>query len=161
MSCFLSRARGNGAFRSAKPAEIAGAALAAFFLLSTPSYAQVVKFASTLSGAQEVPPTQSKGEGTLTASYDETTKKLSWSVSYSGLTGTPLAAHFHGPAQPGKNASVEVPAPHADKNPIEGTAVLTAKEASDLLSGNMYFNIHTKAHPGGEIRGQVKEAKPS
>jgi hypothetical protein len=141
--------------------EIAGAALAALFLLSTPSYAQVVKFASTLSGAQEVPPTQSKGEGTLTASYDETTRKLSWSVSYSGLTGTPLAAHFHGPTQPGKNAPVEVPAPHAEANPIQGTAVLSAKEASDLLSGNMYFYIHTKAHPGGEIRGQVKQAKPS
>lgn len=161
MSCFLSIAKGNGAVRSARMAGLAGAALAALFLLNTPSYAQDVRFAATLSGAQEVPPTPSKGTGTLTASYDETTKKLNWSVNYSGLSGTPMAAHFHGPAQAGKNAPVEVPAPHAEKNPIEGTAVLTNKEASDLLSGNVYFNIHTKAHPAGEIRGQVKQAKPS
>jgi hypothetical protein len=97
----------------------------------------------------------------LSASYDETTKKLSWTITYSGLTGTPVAAHFHGPAQPGENAPIEVPAPHAEKNPIQGSAVLTSKEASDILGGKMYFNIHTKAHPAGEIRGQVKEAKPS
>jgi hypothetical protein len=161
MSRFLSIAKGNSGFRSARTVEIAGAALAAFFLLNTPSYAQVVRFAATLSGAQEVPPTSSKGTGMLSASYDETTKKLSWTITYSGLTGTPVAAHFHGPAQPGENAPIEVPAPHAEKNPIQGSAVLTSKEASDILGGKMYFNIHTKAHPAGEIRGQVKEAKPS
>jgi|SRR5665213_2302299 len=161
MSCLLSIAKRNGAFRSAQTVGLAGAALAALFLLNTPSYAQSVRLAATLSGTQEVPATSTKGTGTLSATYDDTTKKLSWSVTYSGLTGTPVAAHFHGPAQPGTNAPVEVPAPHAEKNPIQGTAVLTSKEASDLLGGNMYFNIHTKAHPAGEIRGQVKEAKPS
>jgi hypothetical protein len=144
-----------------RAAVLAGAALTGFFLLTAPSFAQVVRLGTTLSGSQEVPPNQSKGTGTLTASYDEITKKLSWSVSYSGLTGTAIAAHFHGPAEPGKNAPIEVPVPHPEKNPIQGTAVLTAPEASDLLSGKMYFNIHTKAHPGGEIRGQIKPAKPT
>lgn len=139
----------------------ATAALAVLIATSGPSLAKIIHLGATLSGRQEVPPDNSKGTGTLTGTYDTLTRKLNWSVSYSDLTGTPVAAHFHGPALPGKNGPIEVPAPHADKNPIKGNAVLTAKQAKDLLSGKMYFNIHTKAHPAGEIRGQVSELKAS
>lgn len=138
-----------------------GAALAANLLLLAPAFAETIRLGATLSGAQETPPNDSKGTGTLTGTYDTTTKKLSWSVSYSGLSGPAIAAHFHGPAPEGKAAGIEVPAPHAEQNPIQGSAVLTDQQAHDLLSGMVYFNIHTDAHKPGEIRGQVKEAKPS
>jgi hypothetical protein len=69
-------------------------------------------------------------------------------------------AHFHGPAPAGKNAGVVIPIP-MDKlaSPIEGQATLTAAQESDLLAGNWYFNVHTAKNPGGEIRGQVEQAK--
>ena len=38
---------------------------------------------------------------------------------------------------------------------IHGTATLTDAQVSDLNAGLWYFNIHTAAHPGGEIRGQM------
>ena len=41
-------------------------------------------------------------------------------------------------------------------NPISGTAILTPAQEADLLAGKWYFNVHTAAHPGGEIRGQVE-----
>jgi hypothetical protein len=38
----------------------------------------------------------------------------------------------------------------------QGSATLTDAQATALKDGKMYLNFHTKAHPGGEIRAQVK-----
>jgi predicted secreted protein with PEFG-CTERM motif len=38
---------------------------------------------------------------------------------------------------------------------MEGSIELTAEQASMLLDGELYINIHTGANPNGEIRGQV------
>jgi hypothetical protein len=80
-------------------------------------------------------------------------------VTYSGLTGAAVAAHFHGPAGPGKDAPVEVPVT-VGPSPLQGSATLTPAQEKDLLDGNVYFNIHTQANPKGEIRGQVSKAEP-
>ncbi|WP_020174441.1 CHRD domain-containing protein [Methyloferula stellata] len=130
-------------------------AAAALLTASLPCLAETVNLTAKLKGSEETPPNDTKGTGALSATYDTDTKKLTWSVTYSGLTGPATAAHFHGPAGPGKAAPVEVPAPGADKNPIVGSATLTDAQAKDLLDGNLYFNIHTEANKGGEIRGQV------
>ncbi len=116
--------------------------------------AEVMAFKATLDAAQETPPTGTPGKGALTATYDTTSKALSWTVTYSGLTGPATAAHFHGPAGPGKAAAIEVPAPVSD-SPIKGMATLTDAQAKDLMGGDLYFNIHTAANKAGEIRGQV------
>ena len=89
----------------------------------------------------------------MNVTYDTATKALTWSGSYSGLTGPATAAHFHGPAELGKNAPVLIPSPPA--TPISGMATLTDAQAADLAGGKLYFNVHTAANPGGEIRGQV------
>lgn len=94
------------------------------------------------------------GAGTLTGSIDKTSKMLTWSVSYSGLSGPVAASHFHGPAAAGANAGVVVPAT-VTTNPITGSAQLTDVQIADLLAGKWYYNIHTAANRGGEIRGQV------
>ena len=40
-------------------------------------------------------------------------------------------------------------------NPATGSKVLTDDQIADLMAGKWYVNVHTKANPGGEIRGQV------
>ena len=86
--------------------------------------------------------------------YDTASKKLTWKGNYSGLSGPATMAHFHGPAEPGKNAGVAVPITPST-SPFENSANLTDAQAADLLAGRWYVNVHTAAHPGGEIRGQL------
>src|SRR5258707_12452519 len=109
--------------------------------------------------AEEAPPTDSKGSGALTASYDTATKKLTYSATYKDLTGPAAAAHFHGPADAKTNAGVVVPVPAPASgglvSPLKGEATLTDAQAADLAAGKWYFNVHTAANKGGEIRGQV------
>ena len=132
------------------------AALAAFSV--SPALAETLHFKASLSGPAETPPTDSKGVGTVDATYDDATKTLGWTINYSGLTGPAVAAHFHGPAAAGTAAPVEVPLTGSLDSPIKGSATLTDAQAKDLTSGMMYFNIHTAAHKPGEIRGQMEKA---
>ncbi len=135
---------------------IAGIAATAALLLSgaSPSRAETLQLKATLSGASEVPPNQSGGSGMVTATFDTATKQLSWQGNYSGLSGPVTAAHFHGPAEPGKNAGVAL-AITPNTSPFSGSATLSDTQASDLLAGRWYVNIHTAANPGGEVRGQL------
>jgi hypothetical protein len=128
-------------------------ALGAAVAFAGPAFADKMK--ATLDGKTEVPPNASAGTGTADIDYDAASKKLSWKVTYSGLSGPATAAHFHGPAEAGKNAGVAVPIANPNTSPVEGTATLTDAQAADLVAGKYYVNIHTAANPGGEIRGQV------
>jgi hypothetical protein len=132
---------------------LATLALGAAVAFTGPAFAEKMK--ATLDGKSEVPPNASAGTGTADIDYDAATKKLSWKLTYSGLSGPPTAAHFHGPAEPGKNASVGLAIPNPTTSPVEGSATLTDAQAADLAAGKYYINIHTAANPGGEIRGQV------
>jgi hypothetical protein len=121
--------------------------------LTGPAKAEVVNLKAALNANSEVPPNSSPGTGTVTATYDTTSKKLSWKGSYSGLTGPATAAHFHS-AEAGKNGAVAVPIV-PNTSPFEGSATLTDAQAADLLAEKWYVNVHTEANKGGEIRGQV------
>jgi len=132
-----------------------GALALATGLAIAPAFADSVKFMASLKASEEVPPIQSAGTGTLDATYDTASKQLSYTVNYSGLTGPATAAHFHGPAEAGKNAGVVVPVQGSVASPIKGSATLTDAQAADLEGGKWYFNVHTDANKGGEIRGQV------
>jgi hypothetical protein len=132
---------------------IATLALGAAIAFSGTAFADKMK--ATLDGKSEVPANASAGTGTADLDYDPASKKLSWKLTYSGLSGAATAAHFHGPAEAGKNAGVAVAIPNATSSPAEGSATLTDAQAADLMAGKYYVNIHTAANPGGEIRGQV------
>jgi hypothetical protein len=133
---------------------IAGLALAAGLAAASPVLAETVTLKANLAAAAEVPPNDSAATGTVTVTFDTATKKASWQGSYSGLSGAPTAGHFHGPADPGKNAGVAVPI-QAGASPFQGSADLTDAQAADLMAGKWYVNVHTEAHKGGEIRGQL------
>ena len=127
--------------------------LGAAIAFAGPAFADKMKAA--LDGKAQVPPNTSAATGTAALDYDPASKKLSWKLSYSGLSGPATAAHFHGPAEAGKNAGVAVAIPNPASNPVEGSATLTDAQAADLVAGKYYINLHTAANPGGEIRGQV------
>jgi CHRD domain-containing protein len=129
------------------------ATLALGIAFAGPAFAEKLK--ATLDGKSETPPNASAGAGTADIDYDAASKKLTWKLTYSGLSGPATAAHFHGPAEVGKNAGVAVAIPNATTSPNEGSATLTDAQAADLLAGKYYVNVHTAANPGGEIRGQV------
>ena len=128
-----------------------------------PAWAAPVSFTVPLSGAQQVPPVQTSGSGTADLTYDPATRAVTWSLTYSGLSSPATMAHFHGPADSGKNAGVLVwltkrGAPVS--SPVTGSATLTPAQAQEFMAGQMYINVHTQEHPAGEIRGQVMPPKP-
>jgi hypothetical protein len=133
---------------------VAALACVGALALATPSMAAMVTLKADLKASNEVPPNDSKASGEVTATYDTASKKLTWKGSYKDLSAPATAAHFHGPAEAGKNAAVAVPIAPAT-SPLEGSATLTEAQESDLLAGKYYVNIHTAANKAGEIRGQL------
>lgn len=140
---------------SIRPAVLA-TIMSASCLIGAPAFAETVTYTAALKGSEEVPPNDAKGTGTAEATVDTSSKKLTYSVTYSGLTGPATAAHFHGPAEPGKNAPPIVPVPAGKTaSPIKGEATLTDAQLADFTGGKVYFNVHTAAHKDGELRGQM------
>jgi CHRD domain len=145
--------------RPARPWSI----LLAFALLGwiasvTLVHAAPVSFSVPLSGAAQVPPVSTSGTGTADLTYDPTTRALTWSVTFSGLSSPVTMAHFHGPAAAGKNSGVQIwisKKGTPPTSPITGSATLTPAQATMLMDDEMYINVHSKDHPAGEIRGQV------
>jgi hypothetical protein len=105
-----------------------------------------------LTGTQEVPMTSSTASGSLNATYDKTSNKLDYTITFSGLT--PTAMHFH-KAVVGVAGAVEVEVPGPYTSGMIGSLTLTDTQETDLLANNWYLNVHSSAFPAGEIRGQV------
>ena len=136
----------------------AGAALLA---LTSRSKAATTTFKADLKGSSEVPSNATTGSGSGTVTLDSATNKITWNVSFSGLTGPATAVHIHGPAPAGKNAGVLIWLSTKGKtatSPLSGSGTFTAAQASELLDGQCYINVHTAANPGGEIRGQLTKS---
>jgi hypothetical protein len=132
-----------------------GLALAALLATGSIANAEMLKFKAAVDTAQVVPTNDSKGKGTADLTYDTVSKNLTWTVTFDGLTGPSTVAHFHGPAEAGKNAGVAVLIGQNPTSPATGNATLTDAQAADLMGGRWYVNVHTAANRGGEIRGQV------
>ena len=113
-----------------------------------------------MNGASEIPPKQTEATGTFHGTLDRNTKVLTYDLTYQGLSGPATAIHFHGPANSGQNAGVQVPVSGLN-SPVHGvTGQLSDEQVKQLLDSNWYINIHTKANPTGEIRGQVLHGGP-
>ena len=132
-----------------------GLALTAFLSAGSVVVAETVTYKAVLNAQSQPTPNDSKGTGTAEVTYDTTSKTLTWTITFDGLTGPATAAHFHGPAAPGANAGVALLIDNNPTSPAKGTATLTDAQAADLQGGRWYINIHTAANRGGEIRGQV------
>ena len=106
-----------------------------------------------LTGGEEVPPvnTPAKGTGTFRVADDGT---VTGSVTTEGVSGT--MAHIHQGAK-GQNGPVIVPlTKNGDTYSVPEGRKLTAAQMEALKAGNLYVNVHSNAHKGGEIRAQLQ-----
>jgi hypothetical protein len=127
---------------------VLAAAIAAFSLAALADEVKV-----TLSGDNEVPPVNTKafGGGTITIDPNLT---VSGGITTSGIAGT--MAHIHLAAK-GVNGPVIIP---LSKSGDSGWTVppgskLTDAQYQAYKAGELYVNVHSDAHKGGEIRGQL------
>jgi hypothetical protein len=120
----------------------------------SPARGEILTLSAELKGSNEVPPNNSPATGKAEAKFDTNSRALTWTITFANTTGPLVGAHFHGPAEPGKNAGIVLHF-RTLTSPIEGTATISEGQAADLLAGKWYANLHTAAHPGGELRGQM------
>ena len=128
----------------------------ALFALPQSSNAQI-KISGVLSGRNENPANTSTATGTIDGIFDPWSRVIAFRVEFSNLTVNATAAHFHS-APAGTNGPVVVDFvsqgfPVGVKSG-EFVKVLTLTEAQavDIMTGNLYVNIHNASFPGGEIR---------
>lgn len=116
---------------------------------------QDLTFVAALSGDQENPPVTTNGRGISAFHYTIGQLTLDVNVQFTELSSNVTGAHLHQGA-PGENGSVIVDLSQLiDGNTIRGSVDLTAFDLFSLFTGNVYVNVHTTDHPGGEIRGQL------
>lgn len=137
------------------------AAAGCSFNMGEPNLPQT-DFRADLSGAREVPATDSKGEGYFTATYRPSTKVLEYRINLVRLSGPVRQVGLYGPAAPDQNAAqvvwIDIPF-YADRSTVNDGVTLTEQQAKEVLAGLWYVNVLTEKYPDGEIRGQILPLK--
>ncbi len=116
---------------------------------------------AVLSGANERPnavASDAVGSARVTLLGD----RLSFQLDYANLSGDATLAHIHGPAGVDQTAPplIDLKAfalgSFSRLGFVLGSIQLQPKEIETIVDGLGYFNVHTAANPGGEIRGQIR-----
>ena len=140
---------------------------AARVLLAPPAWAGD-NFVAPMSGDEEVGPVDTNARGVATFKLRE--EGLAFTVNVASIEDV-IFAHIHCAAV-GVNGPIGVTLFHGGPVDVNGTlaeGTITAPDSGNacgwsdldavvaaLESGDAYVNVHTTAHPAGEIRGQVK-----
>jgi len=106
-----------------------------------------------LSGSQEVPPVSvpGTGSGSFTIGADGS---VQGSVTTTSVQGT--MAHIHIGAR-GANGPVVVPLTKSgDTYTAPPGAKLNDAQMQAFKAGNLYVNVHSARHKGGEVRAQLQ-----
>jgi CHRD domain/Secretion system C-terminal sorting domain len=125
-----------------------------------PSVTAHKKVVGVFSGAQENPAIASPAKGTFDGIFDPFSRVLAFRIEFSGLLGKTAAAHFHTGAL-GTNGGVTLDLvglgfpTGVTSGEMVKTITLTPQQATDLMAGKIYANIHTAVAAGGEIRAQL------
>lgn len=121
--------------------------------------AQGMEFTISLDANQETPATGTGATGTGWAVLDSLGARLFYHVTVAGLSDTLTAAHFH-TAPPGVSGPVVQPVSFLNSTSQSTWSGFPDSILASLLAGNIYFNVHTKAHRAGEIRGNLLYRQP-
>ena len=117
-------------------------------------------FAANLTPDDQSTPTESPGTGYAEVRLERATLKITWKVTYRGLTSKPIAAGLYGPENVGANAGQVVNlAARGLASPIQGSEVLSDGVFQYLITGRVYVNIHTTRYQDGELRGQLRRQR--
>jgi len=117
---------------------------------------------ASATGAQETPAITTSATSTLTGNYNAGTNTLTYNINWTGLSGVVTVAHFHGPAAVGVAADPLLPITintNGATGSTSGSVVVADSVETALLDGKIYYNLHTAAHPTGEVRGQLATVK--
>ena len=92
---------------------------------------------------------------------ERATLRLTWKVTYQGLTSRITAAGLYGPENVGATAGQVVNlGVKGLGSPIQGSQVLDDGVLQYLVTGRVYVNLHTTRYPDGELRGQLRRQRP-
>jgi len=113
-------------------------------------------------GGQVVPAVTGNGTGTITGTYDPSTRVLTYTSNWSGLSGRPITGGFYAGAS-GSTDSTAVPigskwtfdSTATATGTHQGTITLTPDQLNALTAGSWFYSYGTKMHPAAEIRGQM------
>ena len=119
--------------------------------------ASTTRVRAALNAKQEVPKQvvkNTKAKGLFTGKL--VGSKLTWKLTFSGLTGKATAAHIH-MGKAGKAGNVIVSLCTPCKSGVHGSMMVSAAVKRALAHHRAYVNVHTAKNPNGEIRGQISE----
>ena len=112
---------------------------------------------SNLNGSQQVPAVTTNAGGICQFRLSKNDSSLEFDGAFYGL-GTITEVHLHQGA-PGTNGPVVADLTSLVTSYTTGSSItgsINPKNIlTDLKAGNIYMNIHTAAHPNGELRGQL------
>lgn len=161
--------------RISRLSTLAAAVLAATLLAGCHSGPDRVAYVSALNGEQQVPPVKTDAYGTARFDLMNDGKTLHYVIRVYDLNDVNMA-HLHLAQAGSKGKPIAwlyptAPPPKVKAGVTNGQLAegrLTAgdlvgpmkgKSIADLVDemrhGNVYVNVHTKEHMGGEIRGQL------
>jgi hypothetical protein len=131
-----------------------GSVLGALLLAGTASAAEI-KYHATLTGAQENPAVDTDATGEADFTFNDEDNSLTVKITYSGME--PNTGHIHKGACGQNGSTVSEPFDSIGElsSPIEFQYNLEEAEVTALVGGELYVNLHSEAHSGGEIRGQI------
>jgi len=94
--------------------------------------------------------------GQFTGTVDTKSLKITYKITYSGLSGPVTASHFHGPATAEQTAGVMLGIPGPYESGMTGSVIANSQTVREILNGEVYVNLHTAKYPMGEARAQLK-----
>jgi hypothetical protein len=125
----------------------------------TPIVENTYTISGTASGSQVVPAVAGSGTGTITGTYDQETRELTYTNTWSGLTGAPTTGGFYYGATGVNGTMVGSPWTYdvstTESGSASGTMTLTEAQEDQLLAGDWYYGYSTVANVDGEVRGQI------
>ena len=110
-------------------------------------------FTARLSGAKEVPAVATKAKGLVTAVV--VGNEVTINGVFDSLSGPVTACHFHKAVAGSNGTNFTNFITNVRGNRIYVKTTLTNAQIGDLMEDSVYFNVHTGANTGGEIRGQM------
>lgn len=149
--------------------------LSAVFLASASAYGGDLEFKAKLTGAEEVPPveTDTTGKAKFEVNDDQTKVEfeleIEKAVNILGVAGAhihcaprgengPVVVFLAGAVPGGFDGEVEIEATFTAANIVNNACGANIQElVQSMKAGSTYVNVHSPAHPGGEIRGQIEE----